>query len=101
MEEIKIMTSPNEWEKFMESTVWADMVAELNGWLEGFDGELDGVVATADDKNPSTANVLMHMGSVYGRKQAVAYMLSLPSVLSDIAKEQKSEKASNQQPEEE
>lgn len=54
--------------------------------------ELDMIVANAEDENPSTASVLLHLGDISGRKKAIDRMITLPAVLLDMLEEQKEEK---------
>ena len=92
MEEIKINSSIVELENLKDSTVWGDIVRELESWVEGFKRELRAIPEEAASSNPSTASVLLHMGSCSGRIKAVEYMLSLPDVLISIKEDNKSNK---------
>lgn len=84
MDEPKIISSRNDFEAFKESTIWADIVNELNGWKEGFAIERDTIVERAALDNPSTANVLLHLGDLNGRVKAVNYLLTLPDTLMGV-----------------
>ena len=76
---------------FVESVLWSDIKRELNAWKKGFDGEYDGMIENADEDNPSTAAVLLHMGDIHGRKKAVDYMLVLPDIFLQLLEEQKND----------
>jgi hypothetical protein len=84
MNGIQIRVSKEAIEEFKESILWADIVAELNIWKEGFNREMLSIVDDAEGNNPSTATVLLHMGDLNGRQKAVDYFLSLPDVFIDI-----------------
>jgi hypothetical protein len=75
-------------EEFKESFLWKDIVEELLGWLKGFTEEYDAIVDDTAKEHPSTAEVLMHIGDLAGRKKAVVYMLSLPDQLLQLIEDQ-------------
>ena len=58
---------------FKGSLLWADMLRELSFWAEGFDAESDTVVDRIAKENLSTPAALTLIGSIDGRKKAVAY----------------------------
>lgn len=94
LEEMEVLSAKGDFEEFKESTVWADIVRELEAWKMGFELERSGIVGKTANENLSTASVLLHMGDVNGRIKAVEYMLSLPDVLMsmiDMEKEAKSD----------
>lgn len=87
-----VYATAEQYEEFKTSVIWKDLVRELNSWKKGFELERSAIVEDAAEKNPSTATVLMHLGSIDGRIKAVNYILSLPDILSSIAKDQQEEK---------
>lgn len=74
-------------EEFMESLLWKDIVRELNVWKTGFTQEALAIPDDAADENPSTASVLMHLGSISGRMKAVDYVLGIPELFLSILNE--------------
>ena len=91
-EEIEVYSTTEQIKDFMESTLWKDLVRELEAWSEGFRREQDSIVEEAAVTNPSTASVLMHMGDLNGRQKAVRYFLGLPEMLLEVKEEQKQTK---------
>ena len=92
MEDDKLMTVRATREQitdFIESLLWKDMKRELGAWKKGFDNEMKTIVDDAASTNPSTANVLLHMGDLNGRLKAVDYLLSLPNIFLQILEDQK------------
>lgn len=79
-------------EDFKQSILWADIRDELLFWLEGFKDEQDGVVGDAIENNRSTASVLMHLGEISGRKNAINYLLGMPDVFLSEFEVKKEEK---------
>jgi hypothetical protein len=94
-EEIEVYSTTEQIKNFMESTLWKDMVRELEAWSEGFRREQDSLVEEAAVTNPSTASVLMHLGDLNGRQKAIRYVLGLPEMLLDVKEEQKQNKQTN------
>lgn len=94
-EEIEVYATEEQIKSFIESTLWKDIVRELESWAEGFRREQDGIVEEAAVSNPSTASVLMHLGDLNGRQKAVRYFLSLPEQLLEFKQEQKQNKQTN------
>lgn len=82
--EVEINSTKTQIEDFIESFLWEDIKRELLEWNRQFDVERDSIVSNAEEANPSTASVLMHLGDLYGRKQAVNYFLRLPKVFLGI-----------------
>ena len=66
------MSSPTEFEDFMESTVWQDMSHEIHIWL---DGARDGLESPTADEKELYRN--------QGRADACRRFLSLPEVMRD------------------
>ncbi len=91
-EEIMVRCTRNQIEEAMESFFWRDLVRELDAWTKGFEMERSGIVDDAAENNPSTASVLMHMGSIDGRIKAMKYVLGIPDLFLDLLEEQKENK---------
>jgi hypothetical protein len=92
LENIEILSAKGDIEEFKESLIWKDIVRELSAWKAGFEMEMMGITNRVADENPSTANVLMHIGDITGRIRAVDYMLSLPDVLIGLVEMKKEDK---------
>ena len=71
-------------EKLQNSIVWKDIIRELDIWLSAFEMERSQIVDNANENNPSTASVLMHLGDINGRIKAVEFMKTLPSTFLSI-----------------
>jgi hypothetical protein len=67
-----LRSTAGQFAEFMESTIWADVRAELEVWLEGV---RDGL----EDTSLSIENLYRNQG----RAEAVRYMLSLPETIRD------------------
>lgn len=91
MERIDILSTLESIEDFKDSIIWKDIVNELLAWKEGFNREMMSIVDESATSNPSTANVLMHLGDLNGRMKAVDYMIGLPDVFVSIIKTRKEE----------
>lgn len=92
MNELKVNASRDQIEELKESVIWSDITRELRSWKRGFKAEMSNIVNDAEDSNPSTASVLLHMGDLNGRQKAVDYMLSILDVFIDIIEVQKEDK---------
>lgn len=92
MNELKVNASRDQIEELKESVIWSDITRELRSWKRGFKAEMSNIVNDAEDSNPSTASVLLHMGDLNGRQKAVDYMLSILDVFLDIIETQKEDK---------
>ena len=93
--EVVVSATKGQIEKFIDSFLWSDIKRELESWKEGFDAEMRSIVVEAEDKNPSTASVLLHMGDLSGRSNAIDYLLSIPMVFLQILEEQKDDNRRN------
>lgn len=91
-EEIMVRCTRSQIEEAMESFFWKDLVHELEAWTKGFEMERGNIVDDAAENNPSTASVLMHMGSIDGRIKAMKYILGIPNLFLDILEERKENK---------
>ena len=65
-------SSAGQFEEFLESTVWADMLYELHVWL---DSVRDGLESVDTDEKELWRN--------QGRAEACRYFMSLPEVMRD------------------
>lgn len=88
-EELIINSTTEQIKEFKESVLWADIERELDSWKEGFNMEMHSIVEDASTENPSTANVLMHIGDLNGRVKATDYFLSILDVFLQILEDQK------------
>jgi len=100
MQGIKVNATRDQINDFKESILWSDITNELNDWKEGFNQEMQSIVSNAEDNNPSTASVLLHIGDLNGRQKAVDYFLSILDVFLDILEAQKQESKEPKEPEE-
>ena len=82
--DIELRTTRGEIEDFKNSILWKDMKAELGKWVKMCRMEQDGIVRDAEDNNPSTASVLLHLGDINGRKKAIDFILGLPDTFLSI-----------------
>lgn len=89
--EIRVFSTKNQIEGFKDSLIWKDICRELAVWKKGFEIERNNVVPDAAEANHTTANVLMHMGSIDGRIKAIDYLLSLPNIFLSILEDEKND----------
>jgi hypothetical protein len=68
-----IRASKLQIEEFKESLLWKDIVDEITSWKEQAAREYDSIVPDAENTNPTSAKVLMHLGHISGRRLAVDY----------------------------
>lgn len=87
LKEITVNSTKDQLKDFKDSIIWSDIVRELTAWRLGFQTEQCALVDNIASENPSTANVLTHLGSIDGRIKAVDYMLSLPDIFLDYLEE--------------
>lgn len=99
LEEVKVSVTIGDLEEFKKSLIWRDMRRELSSWKKGFERELKSIVDNIATTNPTTAQVLTHLGDINGRTKAVDYMLSLPDVFISILESDKKSTDINQQEE--
>lgn len=64
-------------ESLKNSIIWKDIVRELRSWEQTFPDEIDSIVRNAEEENPSSANVLMHIGCITGRKDTIALIIGI------------------------
>ena len=82
--DIELRTTRGEIEDFKNSILWKDIKAELGKWLKMCRIEQDGIVQDAEENNPSTATVLLHIGDINGRKKAINFILEMPDMFLSI-----------------
>ena len=92
MEERIVNATKGSIEKFKESIIWADIVAELNDWKFRTEQEMLSLPENAAKENLSTAATLMHIGGLSGISKAVDYLLTIPDFLLDRIEDQKENK---------
>jgi|WetSurMetagenome_2_1015567.scaffolds.fasta_scaffold141677_2 hypothetical protein len=95
---IEIGSTKSQLEEFKESLIWKDISREIETWLDGLKVEQDNIVRDAEDGNPSTASVLLHLGDINGRRKAMQYILGIPDVLIGVLETRNI--SSNDEPEE-
>ena len=86
---MKVNATREAIEDFKESLLWNDITREIKAWKKGFNIEMLNIVDDAASENPSTAQVLLHMGDLNGRQKAVDYFLSILDVFLDTIEIQK------------
>jgi len=87
-EEVELKSSAAAFEEFLKSTIWADIRAELDIWLEGV---RDGLEDTESDEKDLFRN--------QGRAEAIRYVMSLPETIKDTIidlEQQKREEKENE-----
>lgn len=89
MESIELRATKDQIEELKESVLWEDIVRELEIWKQGFTAEMMSIVDDAASTNPSSAQVLLHMGDLNGRCKAVDYILGLPDIFIQMLDERK------------
>ncbi len=94
--EVEINATKAQIEYFIESILWTDIQRELLEWDKQFNKERDSIVSDARETNPSTASVLLHMGDLEGRKQAVKYFLGLPEVFLNVLEDKENDNRRDQ-----
>lgn len=67
--------------EFKESLLWQDILEEIQSWKSQASDEYRAIVETAEETNPSSAKVLMHMGHIAGRSSAVEYFETILDTL--------------------
>ena len=92
----ELLTTVDEIEEFEKSFLWLDIKDELNNLAENAQVEYDlvGEPILNDEGvrvTPTTAEVLIHLGDIKGRRKAVSYFLSIPDILKQILEDRKDE----------
>jgi hypothetical protein len=89
MEEIKVRSTIGDLVEFKKSIIWLDIKRELISWKKGFENELKSMVDNIASTNPSSAQVLTHLGDINGRMKAVDYLLSMPDIFIGVLESEK------------
>lgn len=99
--EILLSTKAQIEEFFNESFVWKDIVNELNNLSRLAQLEYDVVGEPHIDDSgykivPNSSETLIHLGDIKGRRKAVNFFLSLPSIFLSTFEEKKDVTGRNQ-----
>lgn len=91
-----IRTTVSEIESFRESTLWLDIVDELNDLANRAQLEYDLVGEPHVDDNgykivPNSSETLIHLGDIKGRRKAVSYFLNVLDILLQILEDKKND----------
>ena len=89
--EVSVNATKDQIEELKSSVLWSDIVNELENWKEGFNAEMMSIVDDSADSNPSSASILLHMGDISGRINAVNYMASMLDVFLSILETKETE----------
>lgn len=81
---IQVSATKSQIEKFKSSILWQDICRELDFWTEGFNVEQNSIVDRVASENLSTPATLTLIGSIDGRKKAVAYFKNILDVFLEI-----------------
>lgn len=97
MRDEKIRSTKIQIEEFKDSFIWLDMVDELNRLAKHSLVEYDLVGEPHADGQgsllvPNTAETLIHLGDIKGRRKAVQYFLSIPDIFLQILEINKEDK---------
>ena len=93
--EVVVRATENQIHDFINSFLWKDIKRELGTWKKNFRDEGASVVNDAEETNPSTASVLMHIGDINGRVKTMDYLLALPSIFLQILEDKKNDSGHN------
>ena len=102
MREEKIRSTKIQIEEFKGSFIWLDIVDELNRLAKHSLIEYDLVGEPHADGQgstvvPNTAETLIHLGDIKGRRKAVQYFLSIPDIFLQIIEINEGDKKSQQE----
>jgi hypothetical protein len=86
--DVELRSFSGQFSEFLESTIWADMRAELGIWLEGVRDGLEDPEATERD-----------LFRNQGRAEAIRYVLSLPETIRDTLVDIEQQKRKEQEDE--
>lgn len=93
MEEVTVKSTREQLEEIKESMFWLDIQEELSRLKEELNNEYDFVgepKIEIDEEGkrtkvyPSTAEALIHLGDIKGRKKSIEYFLMLPEIFLNI-----------------
>jgi hypothetical protein len=96
-ETIQVRCSRVDIDQLLTSTLWKDIVDELEAWKLGFNNELLSLVNDIAKNNPSTASVLTHLGEINGCIKSVDYLLALPEMFKDILEDREKDRFESKQ----
>jgi len=85
MDEPVINSSIRDLEEFTKSIIWDDLKREFQAWA-------DGLISMYDTLKTTDPEFAAELGRIQGRREAVAYILTLPEVMIDILKEMEESK---------
>ena len=93
----ELKSTKSEIEKFKESFLWMDIKDELDELTERSQLEYDLVgESVINDEGvrvtPTTAEVLIHLGEIKGRKKSVNYFLNILDIFLQILEDQTEDK---------
>lgn len=89
--EIRVDATKAQIEGLKNSLVWHDICRELDFWAEGFNSEENSIVDRISTENLSTPATLTLLGSIDGRKKAVAYFKNILDVFLNILEEKEND----------
>lgn len=101
MEEVIVRSTRDQLEELKESMFWEDIQAELKRLKEELNEEYDLVGEPRLERTdggekvkiyPSTAETLIHLGDIKGRRKAIEYFLNLPEIFLSILEDAKLDK---------
>ncbi len=95
IEEPKLTATRSQIEEFGKSLLWQDICRELDFWLDGFKGEEESVVDRIAAENLSTPAAFTLVGSIDGRRKAVAHFKAILDVFTSILDERKEDDKPN------
>ena len=86
MEDLIIRSTKLQIEDFKESMIWLDILDELNQLAEQSKSEYDIVGEPFKNDSgyrvaPTTAETLIHLGDIKGRRKAIDYFRDIPDIL--------------------
>jgi len=93
---VQVNATRHQIEEFKESILWSDICKELDFWTEGFNREEVSIVDKIATENLSTAATLTLVGSIDGRKKAVAYFKQILDVFLNILEEKENDTRRNE-----
>lgn len=100
MEEVTVKSTRTQLEEIKESMFWHDVQEELGRLKEELNNEYDLIgepKIEVDDEGrrtkiyPSTAEALIHLGDIKGRKKSIEYFLMLPEIFLNILEDNKND----------
>ena len=92
-QEVEIKSTKSEIEEFKKSFLWMDIKDELDKLAERAQLEYDLVgESVVNDEGvrvtPTTAEVLIHLGDIKGRKKSVNYFLNILDIFLQLLEDQ-------------